>query len=202
MNCGGSQGAIMMQEGGGSSLMRFCTLLGAGETYGWWIYNVGSSFTIEDCDFDSMRGIVLFGWSPYTVRRTAFRNITGDRIMEMRFGTTVIEDCAFQHCRVKGFLFGVIYSAQYTLARSTFCDTSTPVFQGPWSDLGGNDFNAPCSCFGDLDGDGIVGAEDLAVVLVGWQSGSGTTSGDISGDGETDGSDLGLLLVNWGACQP
>lgn len=199
-NCTGAQGTIMMQEGGGSSVMRYCTLLGAGETPGWWIYNVGSSFTIEDCDFDSMRGIVLFGWSPYTVRRSAFRNITGDRLMEMRFGTTVIEDCEFRNCQIDGFMFGVIYSAVYSLSGSNFCRTSTPIFQGPWSDLGGNNFNAPCSCFGDLNGDGVVGAADLSIVLSGWQSGPGTTSGDISGDGETDGSDLGLLLANWGTC--
>ena len=199
-NCTGGQGTIMMQEGGGSSVLRYCTLIGAGETEGWWIYNVGSSFTIEDCDFDSMRGIVLFGWSPYTVRRSAFRNITGGRVMEIRYGTTVIENCEFQRCQVDGYLFGVIYSGVYSMSGSRICNSSTPYFQGPWNDLGGNDLNALCSCFGDLDGDGVVGGPDLTMVLTGWQNGPGSTIGDLSGDGETNGADLGLLLVNWGTC--
>jgi hypothetical protein len=193
-------GAVMTQEGGGASVMRRCTLTGVQGVYAAWIYNVGSSFTIEDTLFDSLNGIALFGWSPYTVRRCGFRNITGDRVMEMRYGQNVIDSCQFERCQVNGFLFGVIYSGVYAIGNSRICASSTPVFQGPWTDLGGNDFNAPCSCFGDLDGDGQVGATDLAYVLYGWQEGPGYNGGDLSGDGETDSVDVALLLSNWGAC--
>lgn len=199
-NCTGWQGMIMMQEGGGSSVMRFCTLLGAGSLSGTWIYNVGSSFTIEDCDFDSLRGTVLFGWSPYTVRRTNFRNVTGDRVIEIRYGTTTIEECEFQRCELDGYLFGVVYSGVYAVRANRFCACSEPVFQGPWSDLGGNDFDSLCSCFGDIDGDGQVGAADLTVVLTGWRYGPGSNLGDLNLDGETNGADVALLLANWGAC--
>lgn len=199
--CYGSQGDIMMQEGGGSSAIRRSTLVGAEGVSGSWIYNApGSSFTIEDCQFDSLEGVVLFGWSPYTVRRTTFRDITGARVMEMRSGQTLVEDCSFERCVVDGFLFGVIYSGTYALSGSTFCASSQPYFQGAWTDLGGNDFDTYCSCFGDIDGDGIVGGSDLAVVLNGWQSGPGFTDGDLNGDGEANGQDLALVLANWGVC--
>jgi hypothetical protein len=202
--CYGGQGDIMMQEGGGASILRRSTLVGASGVSGWWIYNApGSSYTIEDCQFDSLDGIVLFGWSPYTVRRTTFRNITGDtggRVVEIRYGQTSIEDCSFERCVMDDYLFGVIYSGTYALSGSSFCACSTPLFQGAWSDLGGNDFDAYCSCAGDLDGDGVVGGTDLAIVLGGWQSGPGFTDGDVNGDGEANGQDLALILANWGVC--
>ncbi|MDZ4756325.1 MAG: FG-GAP-like repeat-containing protein [Phycisphaerae bacterium] len=46
---------------------------------------------------------------------------------------------------------------------------------------------------GDLNGDGLVNAEDLAIVLGGW----GTPVGDINGDNTTDGFDIALVLGNW-----
>ena len=47
---------------------------------------------------------------------------------------------------------------------------------------------------GDLDGDGSVGAGDLAALLNAW----GTAAGDLDGDGTTNGADLTILLSNWG----
>jgi hypothetical protein len=61
--------------------------------------------------------------------------------MEIRFGQTVIQDCDFKRCRTTGPLFGVVYSGTYALKGSDFCDVSSPMFQGGWSDLGGNRFN-------------------------------------------------------------
>jgi hypothetical protein len=47
----------------------------------------------------------------------------------------------------------------------------------------------------DLDGDGSVGAGDLAILLGAW----GTTGpGDLDGDGAVGAADLGLLLGAWG----
>ena len=197
----GGQGAIMMQEGGGASVIRHSVFTGIDGLEATWFYNAFSTVTIEDSIFDSFHGTTLFGWAPYTVRRCQFRNITGSRVMEMRYGQTFIDSCTFERCQVNGFLFGVIYSATYAIAGSSICASSTPIFQGPWSDLGGNDFNAGCTCFGDINGDGQLDGADLAVVLYGWQSGPGSNDGDISGDGETDGVDVTLLLANWGPCK-
>ncbi len=55
---------------------------------------------------------------------------------------------------------------------------------------------APPACGGDLDGDGSVGAGDLALMLGAW----GTSGGDLDGDGTTGSSDLATLLGAWGGC--
>lgn len=53
---------------------------------------------------------------------------------------------------------------------------------------------------GDLDGDGTVGQQDLALCLAAWGSagGFGTPSGaDFNGDGQVDLADLSILLGAW-----
>lgn len=54
----------------------------------------------------------------------------------------------------------------------------------------------PSDCPADLTFDGIVGQEDLAVLLGAW----GTQNGDLDGDGSTSSSELGELLGAWGDC--
>lgn len=198
--CYGWAGDIMMQEGGGTSTIRRSTLLGAPGVNGTYLYNAYSGLVVEDCVFDSMEGKAIFGWAPVTVRRTDFRNITGNFVFDMRYGQTLLEDCRLERCQVASHLFGVTYSGTYALRNTAICQSSTPLFQGAWTDLGGNDFNAICSCFGDIDGDGIIGGSDLSIVLSGWQSGPGANEGDLSGDGETDAVDMALILSNWGVC--
>lgn len=45
----------------------------------------------------------------------------------------------------------------------------------------------------DFDGDGSVGAADLALYLAAW----GTPNGDLDGDGLSNSQDLALLLASW-----
>ena len=52
------------------------------------------------------------------------------------------------------------------------------------------------SCPADFDGDGMVGASDLSLVLASW----GLVTGDLDGDATTGASDLSLLLAAWGTC--
>lgn len=47
----------------------------------------------------------------------------------------------------------------------------------------------------DLDGDGVVNAADLAILLTNW---GGAKLGDLNGDGIINAADLSLLLSNWG----
>lgn len=54
----------------------------------------------------------------------------------------------------------------------------------------------PSNCPADLDGDGVVSAPDLAVMLGAW----GTAGADLDGDGSTNATDLAGLLGAWGAC--
>lgn len=56
-------------------------------------------------------------------------------------------------------------------------------------------FVTPCPA--DLDGDGAVGASDLAILLGAWgQRGAA----DLDGDGNVGASDLAVLLGAWGSC--
>jgi hypothetical protein len=52
------------------------------------------------------------------------------------------------------------------------------------------------TCEPDLDGDGMVGASDLATLLGAW----GSAGADLDGDGVTGASDLARMLGDWGAC--
>jgi hypothetical protein len=50
---------------------------------------------------------------------------------------------------------------------------------------------------GDLNGDGTVGADDLATLLANWGPCPGCPA-DLDGDGEVGAADLAILLANWG----
>ncbi len=51
----------------------------------------------------------------------------------------------------------------------------------------------------DLDGDGTVGAGDLAVVLGAWGAAPAGTAADLDRNGTVDAGDLGILLSFWGS---
>ena len=56
-----------------------------------------------------------------------------------------------------------------------------------------------CPCLADLDGDGVVGAGDLAQLLGAWGSNPDHPA-DFNGDGAVDAFDLAYLLGKWGQC--
>ena len=58
--------------------------------------------------------------------------------------------------------------------------------------------NAEAQCPADLDGNGIVGASDLGLLLLAWGTPGGPA--DLNGDGIVGAADLGLLLLAWGPC--
>ena len=56
------------------------------------------------------------------------------------------------------------------------------------------------SCTADIDGDGMVGGQDLAVVLAQWATADPVA--DLNGSGLVNGQDLAILLSQWGfECQ-
>lgn len=60
------------------------------------------------------------------------------------------------------------------------------------------------ACPADIDGDGMVGSGDLAVMLAAWGSpcplAAPTCAPDLNGDGNVDSADLAVLLAAWGPC--
>jgi hypothetical protein len=57
-------------------------------------------------------------------------------------------------------------------------------------------FSQSPPCTGDINGDGMVGVDDLLLVIAYW----GTGGGDIDGDGTTDVDDLLSIINAWGNC--
>lgn len=60
-------------------------------------------------------------------------------------------------------------------------------------------FMLPVPCPADLDGDGAVGASDLAQLLGAWGPNPGHPA-DFDDDGVVSAADLALLLGSWGGC--
>jgi len=59
----------------------------------------------------------------------------------------------------------------------------------------------PGTCFGDVNGDGIVDGADFGLLLSAWGPCSGCPE-DLDGDGAVTGADVGLILSAWGPCDP
>ncbi|MFO0828389.1 MAG: hypothetical protein U0572_09580 [Phycisphaerales bacterium] len=85
------------------------------------------------------------------------------------------------------------------------CGTHYKVTVGAYSQTGfgtgtitvTQDGSCPVVCVGDLNGDGVVDAQDLGILLGGWGGGG---VADLNGDGTVDAQDLGILLGAWGPC--
>jgi hypothetical protein len=80
-------------------------------------------------------------------------------------------------------------------------DYSIMYASGTWNDID-NAFTTvgliEIPCEGDLDGDGLVGGPDLAILLGAW--GSAASNADFNADATVDAADLAVLLGAWGAC--
>ena len=59
-------------------------------------------------------------------------------------------------------------------------------------------YSIDTDCPGDINGDGIVNAADLGIVIGTWGTPDG--QGDVNGDGIVNAADLGLVIGLWGNC--
>ena len=89
-----------------------------------------------------------------------------------------------------------------TLVTSPDCNTNgvpdiDDIAGGDSQDDNGDGVPDECECTADLNGDGLVGIDDL-LDLIGQFGGSG--SGDLDGDGDIDANDLLNMLSQWGEC--
>jgi hypothetical protein len=79
------------------------------------------------------------------------------------------------------------------------------ILDGFENDANGNGVPDSCEpCPADLDGNGSIGAGDLAIVLASWSIGGscGSCLGDLDGDGVVNAGDLAAVLAAWGPCGP
>jgi hypothetical protein len=94
-----------------------------------------------------------------------------------------------------GFFTPVNYRGAFGPTENWLCGwTAADAFGFNVAPPGGCVISQPCPA--DLNGDGNVSSNDLAVVLGSW----GTGKADINGDGDTNSADLSILLGAWGAC--
>lgn len=70
----------------------------------------------------------------------------------------------------------------------------------PMVDIGAYEFVPPCDLPGDLDHDGVIALNDLAILLSHFGTLSGATyeDGDLDADGDVDLTDLAVLLAGFG----
>ncbi|MEY3025118.1 MAG: hypothetical protein RLZZ238_15 [Planctomycetota bacterium] len=98
-----------------------------------------------------------------------------------------------------GFLRGAVDEARITRGVRPLDRLLASPYAATSDDGDANGVPDECGpgCPADFDGDGLVNAADLAVVLANW----GTDAADLDGDGSTGASDLAVLLDAWGACR-
>ncbi|MAB82011.1 MAG: hypothetical protein CMJ24_01070 [Phycisphaerae bacterium] len=85
------------------------------------------------------------------------------------------------------------------------CDLSgqpdlVEILQGVLVDSDDNGVPDSCQCPGDITGDGLVGVDDLLVVISGWGPCSIPCPADTDHDGIVGVSDLLQVILDWGIC--
>jgi Dockerin type I domain len=81
------------------------------------------------------------------------------------------------------------------------CDAGELAGAG-WSFSGGFWPGVPmAACAGDVDGNGVVDATDLALILGAWGPVVAASPADVDGSGSVDATDLAIVLGAWGACE-
>ncbi len=109
------------------------------------------------------------------------------------------------NCEVSGNTAGTAgggiynYSSVLALVATRICGNDPDQVVGAWSDGGGNLVSPDCvpSC-PDINGDGIVGADDVLAVIADW--GGVDSPADVTGDGLVGADDLLAILAAWGSC--
>ena len=143
----------------------------------------GNPFTIEvEPDFDD--GLQWYVWIDYDgttlevrANQTGFRPVAPLLTRDLDVPTIIDSDVAYV-----GFTSGT--GADW--GNHDIIDWSYDIF-------------VP-SCPADLDGDNLVGASDLAIVLAAWGPSVEGTLGDLNSDFVIDEADVQILLDEWGPC--
>ena len=92
------------------------------------------------------------------------------------------------------------FESELTVMSGTaFCENDVEPVWGAFVDGGDNVYDEACQgdCPGDVDGDGMVGVDDILLVLSDF---GGPGAGDANGDGSVDVNDILLVIGAWGGC--
>lgn len=115
-----------------------------------------------------------------------------------------------------GSPIGMAFSSEFLYVAGEGSDTIlrynaiTGAFDGVFADLVETSTHSPRylllrssagPCTADLNGDGMVGGSDLALLLGLWGETNPVLPADLNGDGVVGGSDLAILLGEWGRCR-
>lgn len=112
-------------------------------------------------------------------------------------GRAVLATGATSSSTVNGYRIATGYLERTYRVYPADAPSATAIVVAPPSASDRNGDLVPDACqlpSADLDGDGDVGAADLAILLGAW----GTPGADLDGDGTTGAADLAILLGAWG----
>jgi hypothetical protein len=143
--------------------------------------------TISLCETDGGWALVTGGDSgDLDTRIAVFDSCSGNLVA-----------CSDNACGVRSRVsFVPDCDATYLIAIGSHDDVDGPYSQGIGSFKLIQTGSCGGACTADLNGDGEVGAQDLAALLNAW----GGAAADLNGDGTTNAQDLAALLTAWGAC--
>ncbi|TVQ56417.1 MAG: hypothetical protein EA377_02220 [Phycisphaerales bacterium] len=173
-----------------------------------------SSLSIHDSRFENNHAIgggaiVNAGYSEATITNTAFVENSAEEVAGAvgNGGESVanITNCVFER-NTAGDSGGGLFSDEEStshVAETMFCENEPNAVEGPWSDVGGNEFldECPDDCGpADLNCDGVVNVFDLLLLLENWGAcaNPGNCPADLNDDGQVNVFDLLVLLENWG----
>ncbi len=181
-----------------------------------------SNTVIEDCtiahnetyeiDSEGGGGIMCFSDAIERVTRCTIKNntaTTGGGIRVTKKGAyPLIDECNISNniARSASWNGGGLCSdgsdtgaggAKPVLSDNLFCGNVTEHIYGHYTDIGGNVFHEDC-CESDITGDGVVGVDDILVLVSLWDTND--DQADVNGDGIVGTDDLLLVIANWGNC--
>ena len=201
-NFAGSQGGAICFVGGQTTLLEDCVFEGNSSGNGGGCIFLGnggvsSSPTLVNCIF-SGNSSTNFGGGIY---------YSGSQAL--------LSGCIIRDNSGNGGGINVGTGSQARLLNTIVCGNTNNAggasqTVGSIADLGGNDILDECPpdtepCLGDINGDEVVDAGDLGLLIGEWGCIPGpknTCTADLNEDGIVDSGDLGLLISAWGACNP
>jgi hypothetical protein len=144
--------------------------------------DVPSNATIESCVFE--------------------QNTSDDRGggFFVRASEPVLINSVIRHNTASNGGGAAFFESEFTyMAGTVFCENIDEPVWGKFIDGGDNVYDEACQgdCPGDVDGDGMVGVDDILLVLSDF---GGPGAGDANGDGIVDVNDILLVIGAWGGC--